>query len=100
MKVKEVLVLKDAIEDLENGRDFYNSQEYGVGDYFRDTLISDFESLFLYAGIHSFSHGYHKMLSKRFPYAVYYSFENHIVRIIAVLPMKRDPLWIEKRLFD
>ncbi len=30
--------------------------------------------------------------------AVYYSYLNNIVKIIAVLPMKRDPLWIKKRL--
>jgi len=98
MKVEEVLLLKEAVEDMGNGRNFYESREKGVGDYFWDSLISDFESLYLYAGIHSIEDGLYRMLSKRFPYAIYYSFENEIVRIIAVLPMKRDPLWIRKRL--
>lgn len=92
MKVKEILVLRDALEDLEDGRDFYEGREAGIGKYFWDSLISDIESLYLYAGIHSTIDGFYKMLSKRFPYAIYYSFDDHTVRIIAVLPMKRDPL--------
>jgi len=37
------------------------------------------------------------MLSKRFPYAVYYELKDEIAYVVAVLPMRRDPLWIKKR---
>lgn len=98
MKVKEILVLQEAIDDLENGKDFYELQEPGIGEYFWNSLVSDIESLYLYAGIHPKTAGYYRILSKRFPYAVYYSYLDNIVKIMAVLPMKRDPLWIKKRL--
>lgn len=94
MKVTEIIVLDEAVNDLYAGEDFYESRECGIGDYFWDCLISDIESLYLYAGIHIQTAGFYKMLSKRFPYSVYYSYDNNIVKIIAVLPMKRDPLWI------
>ena len=52
MKVKEVFVLEEAEDDLEEGRDFYNTKELGVGEYFWDSVVSDIESLIIYAGIH------------------------------------------------
>jgi len=45
MKIKNVLVLKEAVADLNDGKEFYENQEPGVGDYFGDTLLSDIESL-------------------------------------------------------
>jgi len=41
MKVKDVLILKEAVDDLNEGRAFYDIQEPGVGDYFWDCMISD-----------------------------------------------------------
>src|SRR6266498_455743 len=48
----KVVVLEDAAEDLERGRRFYESCEVGVGDYFSESLLSDLDSLVLFAGIH------------------------------------------------
>ncbi len=53
MKIREVYLLNDAVQDLEEGRHFYNKKEDGVGGFFFDSLISDLESLRFYAGIHS-----------------------------------------------
>lgn len=38
---REVLVLDDAREDIEVGRDFYDSCEYGAGDYFSGCILTD-----------------------------------------------------------
>ena len=49
--------------------------------------IADFESLYLYAGIHIMVDGLYRMFSKRFPYAVYYEGRNHEYRIhSAIVP--------------
>jgi hypothetical protein len=53
MKVKDVFVLKEAVDDLNEGRSFYDLQESGVGNYFWDCLIADIESLIIHAGIHT-----------------------------------------------
>jgi len=47
-----VLILEDAAEDLELGAQFYESCSTGVGDYFFDSILSDLDSLVLFAGIH------------------------------------------------
>ena len=98
MKVRKLTVLKEVSEDLEEGRLFYDRKESGIGDYFFDSLISDLESLKLYAGIHSKRFGYHRMLSKRFPFAIYYEVEENTAIVVAVLDMRRDPAWIHGKL--
>jgi hypothetical protein len=74
-----VEILPSAIEDLERGRGFYDKQGEGLGQYFLDSLFSDIDSLALYGGIHSVHWGYHRLLSKRFPYAIYYRVTGDII---------------------
>jgi len=47
--LKKVIVLADAAEDIEAARDFYETQEAGVGEYCVDSLLADIESLGLSA---------------------------------------------------
>ena len=96
MKIKDVLVLEEAFDDLTEGKAFYDVQETGVGDYFWDCLISDIESLIIYAGIHSKKFDLYHMISKRFPYTIYYEVIDNIAYVVAVLPMRRDPSSIMK----
>jgi hypothetical protein len=37
----KVRILRPALEDLAVGRQFYDRQEDGVGDYFFDTILRD-----------------------------------------------------------
>jgi hypothetical protein len=53
MKIKNVLILEEAVIDLDEGKSFYDENELGVGDYFWDSLLADIESLVIYAGIHN-----------------------------------------------
>jgi hypothetical protein len=48
-----VRILTSALNDLANGREFYEKQAEGVGRYFFDSLFSDIDSLALYGGIHA-----------------------------------------------
>ena len=34
------------------------------------------------------------MLSKRFPFGIYYEVEDDVVYVYAILDLRRDPLWI------
>ena len=95
MKIK---VLTSAIEDLYEGRKFYEKQRGGLGEYFFDSLFSDVDSLTLYAGIHAKVFGYHRMLSKRFPYAIYYTMKDDSVLVWRILDMRRNPKKIKKSL--
>jgi hypothetical protein len=91
-------LLDEAVSDLHDGRDFYDRQEQGVGDYFAAALAADINSLVLFAGIHPREFGLHRALSKRFPFGIYYRVENTVIRIFAVLDLRRDPAWIRRRL--
>jgi len=91
-------ILDDAQEDILVATLFYESQRYGAGDYFLDSISSDIESLHLYAGIHSIKFGYYTLFSKRFPYTVYYKIQENAIKIYAVLDERRDPKMIESRL--
>lgn len=89
MRIK---LLSSALEDLYLGRLFYEKQGEGLGEYFFDSLFSDIDSLALYAGIHQKFSDYHRMLAKRFPYAVYYKMEEERVIVVwRVLDLRRDP---------
>ena len=91
-------ILKQAEDDLEDGYHFYESQHPGLGSYFLDSLSSDIDSLAFYAGIHRVVFGYHRLLSKRFPLAVYYRVVDNVVLVTAVLDCRRNPSWIRERL--
>ncbi len=93
-----ILILPSARDDLSDGFEFYERQEAGLGDYFLESLFSDIESLRLYAGIHPRRFGCHRLLSKRFPYAVFYDQERMMARVWAVLDCRRDPDAIRERL--
>jgi plasmid stabilization system protein ParE len=96
MKIK---VLSSAIEDLYEGRLFYEKQGEGLGEYFFDSLFSDIDSLLLYGGIHLKVFDYHRMLSKRFPYAIYYKLEKESgVVVYRVLDLRRDPKKLKQSL--
>ncbi len=86
--------------DIERARAFYERQESGLGEYFAACLIADLESLSFFAGIHSIWFGYHRMLCKRFPFAVYYEVLEDIAMVVAVLDMRRNPAAIKKKLED
>jgi hypothetical protein len=93
-----VQILDEAQRDLVEGYRFYEGQGEGLGDYFLDSLFSDIDSLQFYAGIHPVYFGYNRLLSKRFPFAVYYRIENEMVRVYAVLDCRREPSWTRSRL--
>jgi hypothetical protein len=67
----KIFILPSALDDLAEGFIFYEKQESGLGDYFLNSLLADVDSLRLYAGIHRKAFGFHRLLSKRFPFAIY-----------------------------
>jgi plasmid stabilization system protein ParE len=85
-------ILASAFKDLADGRDFYERQGENLGAYFLDSVFSDIDSLVLYAGIHRKVYGFHRLLSKRFPYAIYYQIEaGNMVVVYRVLDCRQNP---------
>ena len=96
--MRKIVVLESAAGDIERGREFYDQQGMGVGAYFEDTILSDIESLSLFHGIHSMHFGFHRMLSERFPFGIYYRETPIQTEVFAVLDLRRHPLWTHKEL--
>jgi hypothetical protein len=71
MKIKDVVILEEVADDLNDGRMFYDEKDQSVGDYFWKSLLVDIQSLFIYGGVHSRTFRLYRMLAKRFPYAIY-----------------------------
>ncbi len=95
----KVVVLDEAERDLDDGYWFYENQEEGVGACFLRQVLNDLESLPSYARIHQVWFGkYHRMLSRRFPFGVYYTVADSEIRVHAVLDMRQDPASIRRRL--
>ena len=95
----KISILTAAIDDLKKGRRFYEAQDEHLGEYFFDTLFSDIESLKLYAGIQTQIFGYYQLLSKRFPYAIYYKLDlNESIVVYRILDCRQKPNHVKKQL--
>ncbi len=94
-----IRILETAKRDLIRGFHFYEKQREGLGSYFLDSLSSDIDSLMIYSGIHPVRFNeYYCMLSKRFPFAIYYYVKDEAVYVDAILDCRQNPEQIEKRL--
>lgn len=97
----DIKISEDALQDLNDGFFFYEAQEAGLGDYFTTCLRADIEGLRVSAGIHRIVYrDYRRLLSRVFPYGIFYTMESDCVVIWAAIDLRRDPEWIHKRLSD
>lgn len=92
------VVLDSAVLDLEDGRDFYDRQQIGIGEYFVASILADIEGMPPVAGAHRVHHGFRRMFADRFPFALYYLIEENEIRIYAILDMRSNPAWIRSEL--
>ena len=91
MNIENIILLEDVANDIKLAENFYENQNQGLGNYFKDSIISDIESLWLYGGIHKKVFGVYRLLSKRFPYGIYYELNNTVITVIAVLDLRQNP---------
>ena len=95
----KIEILDKAEDDLVAGFEFYEVKETGLGAYFLESLYSDIESLKLYGGIHRRAYrDFHRMLSKRFPFAIFYKTAADTAFVHAVVDCRRRPAWIRAHL--
>lgn len=94
-----IAILDLAKDDLLEGFRFYEDMEPGIGDYFLTSVFSDIERLKISGGVHRKSHrGFHRLLSKRFPVAIYYTLADDTVWIRSIVDCRRHPSWIRAHL--
>ena len=95
----KIRLSEDALQDLNDGYVFYEAQAAGLGDYFASCLRADIEGLKISAGIHRIVYeDYHRLLSRVFPYGVFYTVERDMAIVWAIIDLRRDPAWIREHL--
>lgn len=93
-----IRITSAAEQDIEAGYHFYERKSPDLGNYFLDSIYSDIDSLTIFAGIHRTVFGYRRLLSKRFPFAIYYHLDGDVAVVKAVLDCRRNPKWIRRKL--
>jgi plasmid stabilization system protein ParE len=93
-----IRILPEAERDLDLGAEFYDSQSPGAGSYFIRGLLDDIEGLLKHGGVHAKHRGFHRAMSHRFPFAIFYDLNGDVIDIYAVLDCRQDPAAIESRL--
>ena len=88
----------EARDDLVDGAIFYGEQSADLDRYFLKCLRQDIEKLQSTGGIHEQYSGFHRSLSERFPYAIYYLVSGELVDVVAILDCRSDPGAIDSRL--
>ncbi|MCP5528793.1 MAG: type II toxin-antitoxin system RelE/ParE family toxin [Verrucomicrobiales bacterium] len=93
-----IRVLDSALEDLDRARHFYEHQAEGLGMDFLEVMFAQIDSLASYGGVHRKVFGYHRLITRRFPYAVYYRVEGNRVVVWRVLDLRQSPAKISRAL--
>ena len=88
----------EARVDLVEGAAFYGEQSVGLDEYFLKCLREDIKKLEVTGGVHAQYRGFHRALSGRFPFAIYYLASEDIIDVVAILDCRRDPAAIISRL--
>lgn len=94
-----IRISDEALHDLNAGFLFYEAQQDGLGDYFVACLRSDIEGLRINAGIHPVVYrDYYRLLSRVFPYGIFYTSTSAEIVVWAVIDLPREPDWIRRKL--
>ncbi len=90
--MKPVLVRPAAAADIEDAYYWYESQQAGLGDEFREALRSALSLLGENPRLHQVIHrDTRRALLKRFPYGVYYKEFPEVIVVVACMHGRRDP---------
>ena len=85
--------------DVEAAFNWYEREEPGLGFEFLEELRAAYQRILdSPLGYQDLRQGIRRALTRRFPYAVYFSIEENIIVIVAVLSTARDPEEWQRRI--
>lgn len=85
--------------DVEAAFDWYEGEEPGLGFEFLEELRAAYDRILDHPfGYQDLRSGIRRTLTRRFPYAAYFSVEGEIIVIVAVLSTARDPAEWQRRI--
>lgn len=88
----------EARDDLVQGAIFYGNRSPGLDAHFLDCLRADLKKLESAFGIHETFRGFHRKLSGRFPFAIYYLIADDFIDVVSILDCRQEPSTTDKRL--
>lgn len=95
---RRVIIRPEAVDDLNDAFDWYESQKLGLGREFSIEISQRIdkieESPLLFADIGG---GIRRILARKFPFAVYYLTNDEYTVVLAILHCARDPKTWKKR---
>ena len=94
------LEAEPAVElDIESTFDWYETEEPGLGREFLEQLRAAYHRVLQNPfAFQNLRFGIRRALTRRFPYAIYYTVEDDLVLILAVLHCARDPAEWQQRI--
>ena len=95
-----VKIASEALADIKEIADWYNTQQSGLGERFKKSAIQQIDSLKKYPLIYAIRYAQIRcMVVKKFPYMVHYYVNNSkkTVEVLAVISTSRDPEIWKKR---
>ena len=85
--------------DVEAAFNWYQGEEAGLGLEFLEELRAAYHRILEHPlGYQDLRSGIRRALTRRFPYAVYFSIEEEAIVIVAVLSTARDPEEWQRRI--
>jgi plasmid stabilization system protein ParE len=85
--------------DMEAAFDWYEGEDPGLGFEFLEELRTAYKRILDHPlGYQDLRSGIRRALTRRFPYAIYFSIEGEVIVILAVLHTARDPEEWQRRI--
>ena len=85
--------------DIEAAFEWYEHEEAGLGFQFLDEVRGAYVRVLDHPfGYQNLRSGIRRALTRRFPYAIYFSIEGEVIVILAILHTARDPEEWQRRI--
>jgi plasmid stabilization system protein ParE len=94
----ELVVAPEAEQDVAEAYAWYEGQRIGLGEDFLSRVEACIEAICRMPKLHAVVHeNYRRALVRRFPYAVFYEYEEDTVTVYCIFHTSRDPeKWIRR----
>ncbi len=98
--IRYAIEAEPAVEaDVEAAFDWFEGEEPGLGFEFLEELRAAYHQILDHPfGYQDLRSGIRRALTRRFPYAIYFSVEEETIVIVAVLSTARDPAEWQRRI--
>lgn len=88
----ELIFAPEADQDLAETYDWYEARRFGLGETFLTSVDAAIKAILRQPEMHRMMHEkYRRGLVRRFPYAVFYEFNDNTVTVYGILHTSRDP---------